>query len=133
VDDEHDTLSGLFEDQVRVEGNGAVLETHDLFFALTVVVVGDVDHSGKPDWVIWLSDEVLAGTYRDYATLLIKDVAPDGLLRAENVGTDTQRCRASAVFACRSASSGAPGFGQRRSTLADRAPPLALLFEEPAI
>jgi hypothetical protein len=54
-------------------------------FSLTMVLVGDLDHSGGADWIVWLSDEVLDGSYRGYETLLIKDVAGGGLLRAQSL------------------------------------------------
>ena len=85
VDEERYTLARLFEGQVRTESDGAAVKTPDMVFSLTIVAVGDVDHSGKPDWIVWVSDEVVAGTYRGYETLLIKDPAPDGPLRAQSL------------------------------------------------
>lgn len=79
------TLSGLFGDQVRVESDGALVKTPEMFFSLTVAVVGDLDHDGVLDWLVWLSDEATDGTYRGYETLLIKDPASNGLLRAQSL------------------------------------------------
>jgi hypothetical protein len=85
VDERHYTLSRLFKGQVRIQNQGAVVETPDMLFSLTIVLVGDVDHNGSSDWLVWLSDEVLAGTYRRYETLLIKDVAAEGFLQAQSL------------------------------------------------
>jgi hypothetical protein len=46
------------------------------------VLVGDIDQSGRADWLVWLTDEALDGNYRGYQSLLIKDVTESGLLRA---------------------------------------------------
>ena len=85
MDEDDDTLSSLFGGEVRIEREAAVVENQDRFFSLTVVVVGDFDQSGVTDWLVWVSDEIPAGTFRAYQTLLIKDVPPDGLLRAESL------------------------------------------------
>jgi hypothetical protein len=85
VDEQHYTLSQLFGSQVSIEGDGAAVKTSDMSFSLTIVAAGDLDHSGGADWIVWLSDEVLAGTYRGYQTLLIRNVAPVGLLRAQSL------------------------------------------------
>jgi len=61
------------------------VKTSDVFFSLSIALAGDLEHSGNPDWIVWLSDEVLAGTYRGYETLLIKDVAAAGPLRAQSL------------------------------------------------
>jgi hypothetical protein len=50
---------------------------------LKVVVVGDVDHNGRADWLVWLADEAIDGNYRGYQTLLVRDVPTAGLLRAQ--------------------------------------------------
>lgn len=85
VDEQRYTLSGLFGDQVQIERESALVKTPEMFFSLTVTVVGDVDHDGTVDWIVWLSDEVTDGTYRGYETLLIKDPAPSGLLLAQSL------------------------------------------------
>jgi hypothetical protein len=85
VDEERHTLSHVLEGQVRIEDQSAVVQTPDLSFSLTIVLVGDLDHNGSSDWIVWLSDEVPAGTYRGYETLLIKDVTAEGPLRAQSL------------------------------------------------
>lgn len=85
VDEQHHTLASLFDGQVKIEKDRAVVKTPDMFLSLSIVLVGDLNHSGSPEWIVWLSDEVLAGTYRGYETLLIKDVAPNGPLHAERL------------------------------------------------
>ena len=85
MDEDDDTLSSVFGGEVRVEPDAAVVENDDRHFSLTVVVVGDLDQSGGTDWLVWVSDEILTGTLRSFQTLLIKDVPPEGLLRAESL------------------------------------------------
>ena len=85
MDEDDDTLSSLFGSEVSVEPDAAVVESEDRHFSLTVVVVGDLDQSGGTDWLVWVSDEILTGTLRSFQTLLIRDVAPEGLLRAESL------------------------------------------------
>lgn len=84
LDDDHYTLSRLFEtSQLRREPWGVAVSSPAWSLILRVVLVGDIDHNGSIDWLIWLTDEALDGNYRGYDTLLIKDVAKNGLLRAQ--------------------------------------------------
>jgi hypothetical protein len=46
-------------------------------------VVGDVDQSGTPDWLVWFSDEASGGNDRGFGTLLVEDVTGEGPLRAQ--------------------------------------------------
>lgn len=83
LDDDHHTLTGLFDArQLKLEPRGVTATTKDWSYVLRVVLVGDIDQSGGIDWLIWLTDEALDGNYRGYQSLVIKDVAESGLLRA---------------------------------------------------
>ena len=84
VDDEHYTLNHLIDArQLKTEPWGLTVSSPSWSYVLRVVLVGDIDRSGAVDWVIWLTDEALDGNYRGYDTLLVRDVAIDGLLQAQ--------------------------------------------------
>jgi hypothetical protein len=84
LEDDRFTLERLFGAEALQRGpRGVAVSTTDLSYVLKAVVVGDLDQSGADDWLVWLTDEVLAGNYRSYQTLLIKDVGSQGLLLAQ--------------------------------------------------
>jgi len=82
VDEFHYTLSSLFDGQATIESAGVSVRTAELSFSLKVVLVGNVDHDGRPDWLVWLADEAIDGNYRGYQTLFVGAVPAAGLLRA---------------------------------------------------
>lgn len=71
--------------RARVDETSVVLEQDDWYFELEVVAKGDVDQDGHEDWLVWLTDEALNGTYRDYALLVIYRVSGEDRLEANIV------------------------------------------------
>ncbi|WP_328184926.1 hypothetical protein [Marinobacter sp. OP 3.4] len=71
---------------VQVDDNTVTLESDDWYIQLEVVARADVDNDGHEDWLIWLTDEAREGNYRGYDSLVIHNVAGNGLLEASPIG-----------------------------------------------
>lgn len=69
--------------RIRLEETSVFLEQDDWHFQLEVVARGDVNRDGYEDWLVWLTDEALNSSYRDYTLLVIDRVTEEGTLRAE--------------------------------------------------
>lgn len=80
--DEAYTLKALADHPLLVSPYGAELASRDWYFKLEVVAIADIDASGRPDWLIWVTDQALNGTYLTVTALLIHDPEADGMLNA---------------------------------------------------
>ena len=58
-------------------------ETAEWRYRLELVAISDIDKNGKPDWVLWLSDESKSGNYRGYQTLIAYDVKQGNTISAK--------------------------------------------------
>lgn len=82
LDENRHTLTQLNAKAVTTT-TSASSETDDWRYRLELVAVLDVDKNGKPDWVLWLSDESKSGNYRSYQTLIAYDVPGSGVIGAK--------------------------------------------------
>lgn len=78
LDEKKYSLSRLDTKAIKVEPTRATYETKDWHFRLELVATLDVNDNGKPDWVLWLTDEAKSGNYRQYQTLIAHDVSDTG-------------------------------------------------------
>lgn len=76
------TLEAVADHPLVVGPHTAELASRDWYFKLEVVAVADIDASGRPDWLIWVVDQSLDGTYLTVVPLLIRDPGADGRLDA---------------------------------------------------
>lgn len=82
LDEKKNTLTQL-NSKVVTTSTSAISETDEWRYRLELVAVLDVDKNGKPDWVVWLSDESKSGNYRGYQTLIAYDVAESVVIGAK--------------------------------------------------
>lgn len=80
--DEAFTLQALTDHPLKIGPHAAELDSPVWYFKLEVVGVADIDASGKPDWLIWVVDQSLEGTYLAIEPLIIHDPVASGLLKA---------------------------------------------------
>lgn len=80
--DEAFTLQAVSDHPLDVGAYAAELNSPGWYFKLEVVAVADFDASGRPDWLIWVVDQSLKGTYLTVAPLIVHDPGAHGLLRA---------------------------------------------------
>lgn len=83
VNERSHTVATLFATGVEVYAHRASAETSDWSFQLELVALADVDGTGERDWIVWVIDEALAGTYRGYSTLVLRDPPQNGPIVAE--------------------------------------------------
>lgn len=83
LDENKYTLVQLNAKAVKTSTTSASSETDEWRYRLELVAVLDVDKNGKPDWVLWLSDESKPGNYRSYQTLIAYDVTGSGVIGAK--------------------------------------------------
>ena len=83
LDENKYTLAQLNANTVKTTTTSASSETAEWRYRLELVAVLDVDKNGKPDWVLWLSDESKPGNYRSYQTLIAYDVTGSGVIGAK--------------------------------------------------
>lgn len=76
------TLQALTDHPLKIGAHVAELDSPSWYFKLEVVAVADIDASGKPDWLIWVVDQSLEGTYLAIYPLIIYDPVASGLLTA---------------------------------------------------
>lgn len=76
------TLQALTDHPLKIGAHAAELDSSSWYFKLEVVAVADIDASGKPDWLIWVVDQSLEGTYLALEPLIIHDPVANGLLKA---------------------------------------------------
>lgn len=80
--DTHFTLGHLHPDDVEAGAVTASYSSADWSFTIKVVAVADINHNRQPDWIVWVADEAVAGTYRGYSTLVVYDPAGAGFMQA---------------------------------------------------
>ena len=83
LDENKHTLTQLNTKAVKTTTTSASSETDEWRYRLELVAVLDADKNGKPDWVLWLSDESKPGNYRNYQTLIAYDVTESGVIGAK--------------------------------------------------
>lgn len=76
------TLQAIASAPLKIRRHTAELDTPDWYFKLEVVAVADIDHSGQPDWLIWVVDQSRKGTYLAVQPLLVRDPGMDAELVA---------------------------------------------------
>lgn len=82
LDEKKFSLKLLDAQAVTTDATSASYDTQDWHYRLELVAALDANGNGKPDWVVWLTDEAREGNYRHYQTLVIYDVPETGRLRA---------------------------------------------------
>lgn len=80
--DEAFTLQALADHPLRIGAHTAELDSPGWYFKQEVVAVADIDASGQPDWLVWIVDQSLGGTYLTVAPLVIYDPDANGRLEA---------------------------------------------------
>ena len=81
--DDYPTAADLPATMTATTSNASLLiESEDWQYRLEVVAVADTDANGREDWLVWLTDEALRGSYRDYRLLIISGANEPGYLTA---------------------------------------------------
>lgn len=83
LDENRYTLVQLDANAVNTTNTSATSETTDWRYRLELVAISDIDKNGKPDWVLWLSDESKSGNYRGYQTLIAYNVKHGSTINAK--------------------------------------------------
>lgn len=83
LDENKYTLTQLDAKAVKTTTTSASSETDEWRYRLELVAVLDADKNGKPDWVLWLSDESKPGNYHSCQTLIAYDVTGSGVIGAK--------------------------------------------------
>jgi len=76
------TLEALAGRPLKIGPRTAELESPDWYFKLEVVAVADIDGSGEVDWLVWVVDQSLTGSYFTVSPLVVIDPVEDSLLEA---------------------------------------------------
>lgn len=82
LDEKNFSLKLLDARAATTAATSASYDTRDWHYRLELIATLDANGNGKPDWVVWLTDEARDGNYRHYQTLVIYDVPETGWLRA---------------------------------------------------
>ncbi|MCP1673266.1 hypothetical protein J2T57_000358 [Natronocella acetinitrilica] len=81
--DDYPTAADLPDPMATSISNAVLLiESADWHYRLEVVAVVGTDADAGEDWLVWLTDEALSGSYRDYRLLIISGANEPGYLTA---------------------------------------------------
>ena len=71
--DDKQTIMALFPSEVAINPNSVTISSPSRHFKVEVVAVGNINNNSHPDWIAYLSDELLDSNYSNFATLIIYD------------------------------------------------------------
>lgn len=80
--DEAYTLRAVTDHPLDTDTYSAALDSPGWYFKLEVVAVADIDGSGQADWLVWMVDQSLEGSYLSVVPLMVHDPTIEGLLTA---------------------------------------------------
>ncbi len=71
--DDKQTIMTLFPSEAAITPNSVTISSPSRHFKVEVVAVGNINNNSHPDWIAYLSDELLDSNYSNFATLIIYD------------------------------------------------------------
>lgn len=71
--DDKQTIMLLHPSEAVITPNSITIDSHSRHFKIKVVATGNINNNSYPDWIAYLSDELLDSNYRNFATLIIYD------------------------------------------------------------
>lgn len=74
------TIAGKLQPEIK--NNRIVSDTDDRNYVLDIAAKTDADGNGKPDLIVWVTDESKEGNYRSYSTIVVLNVDGSGSLNA---------------------------------------------------
>lgn len=84
--DNKKTLATIFPNTIRQHKNSLTIEDESRHFNLLLVAKAYINNNQHSDWILIVSDEILDGTYRSFATIIIIDpeTSQQSLLKAKS-------------------------------------------------
>lgn len=82
LDEAHFRLADFRELPLDTDSSGVGFEDTEWRFRIEVAATADLDHNGREDWILWLTDRSRTASYQDQQVLIAWNPGSAGLVSA---------------------------------------------------